>query len=292
MDDREYNHARRDEPSLDAAAAANDAPQDPVFTDAADMPAWMNEQDPGPVPAAGPARPNTLAWAASLVAVAVFVAGGVWLSKEYRSNNSLQVVAMSTPPEPARAQLQAAEAVIEERAPSTLPPLVLLPPEESAGAKAPVAMPDNKPAEVAPVPAPVLATPGPAPAVTRNPDKAPVAPVKAAKTAAPVVAAPVAAKTAAKAAAKAVPPKTMAKEAAAAPRKAIARTGARPGTGTRLAASKKRLIAARARQRPLAGTMLPPPRDRARDTNSEPAPRKRCHPGELARECLARTGAN
>lgn len=205
--------------------------------------------------------------------LAVALAGGATMLglDLYESHASMEVVANSsqaTPVQPA----QSGTLPFVEKRPSSVPPLVLVPPDPNAKkAAAPVAAQAEVKEEVAaaaPTPAqkPVIA---PVPATTKA---VPAKPLAAAIAVQPPAAAPVAPKPVAKAKLAAKKPATAAKRAA------------------------KPVLAKARTDRPIKGTMLQPPRDRsdeqARD-DDRPAPRqaidRRCRPGELARECEART---
>lgn len=293
MDHTDQQHARKNEPSLDpsdafsTAPVAAAAPQQPPVPQAGDMPAWLANQS-APSSAAQRWGRRLMFLGAAVLAVAL-AGGATMLGLDlYESNASMEVVASSSQGSPVQPAPSGTLPYVEKR-PSSVPPLVLLPPDANAkkDAAAPVAAEaavkeavavDAAVPESAPTEAKVTA-----PAVSAV-NKTPVAAVPAK----PVVAAPV-------------------KPAATAPVQSPANAiAAKPVSRPKPAAAKKtatvakrpaKPVLARAKPaRPIKGTMLQPPRDRsderARD-DDRPAPRqaidRRCRPGELARECEART---
>ncbi|MBC7455214.1 MAG: hypothetical protein H7335_16260, partial [Massilia sp.] len=169
------------------------------FPQAGEMPAWLKEPEPQP----SMLGRRALAWGAALVAVAALAAGGLWLRDEQKSRVELDAIARSPraadaaiataaqAPAPIETKAGAsAPAVVPsngapvdataliERKPSTLPPLVTLPPEQAgAAANAPVPAPVSAPAPVPGAAAPMPAQP-PAPVVAAGPEPvAPAAPV-------------------------------------------------------------------------------------------------------------------
>ena len=230
---------------------------------------------------------------AALLTVAV-AAGATMLALDlYESNSSMEVVAAGSQAQVAGVAPPAANGdlpFIEKRA-SNLPPLVLLPHDPNVVNKkaAPVlAAPDGAPAQAAveaPQPAPPLA-----PDVTISPEQGVVAP-------------PVVAKKPEKPALTVVAvrpersPVKPIKVAAQPPKKLTAKPT--PAVIAKKAAAQAKRIAtpvlakAPPRARPIKGTMLQPPRERGLDPAFQDPPRqaidRRCRPGELARECEART---
>ncbi|MBC7685932.1 MAG: hypothetical protein H7176_11975, partial [Bdellovibrionales bacterium] len=161
-----------------------------------DMPAWLKEPEPQP----SMLGRRVLAWGAALVAVAALAAGGLWLRDGQKSRVELDAVARSSraadpaiataaPASPAlnesKARASAASALppngapvdataLIERKPSTLPPLVALPPEQAGAAgtaPVPAPVPALVPAPAAGATAPIPAV-SPAPVVAARPETA------------------------------------------------------------------------------------------------------------------------
>jgi hypothetical protein len=305
LDQSEQQHARKNEPSLEpgdafsTAAPAGAAPlsAQPVL-EAGDMPAWL-AKPPAPPTAAQRWKRRAIFLAVSILTVAV--AGGATLLglELYESNASMEVVATQSQAEMAARQAAPAPPVSESTLPfvekrtANVPPLVLLPQDAAAKKDAAAA------AAVAPVQdgQPALVT------EVKEATPAAAAPVVAAPVAA-VVKAPAPVTAPAKAPVKAPAPVVAAKPASA-PSDRIAGP-AKPDAKPKLAAAVKKPVPAAKRPvkpvvakarpaKPVRGTMLQPPRDRFdNDSGYErPARReaidRRCRPGELARECEART---
>ena len=240
------------------------------------MPAWLAKAPAAPTAAQRWGRRFMFLGAAML---AVALAGGATMLglDLYESHASMEVVASSSQASPVQAAPAGTLPFVDKR-PSSVPPLVLLPPDPNA--KKDVAAPVAAPTPVKEVAAAAAA----AAAAVAAP---PVAVVK--KTPAAVAAAP-----AKPAAAPAVQSAPAAQVAAKPVSRAKIATARKPATTAKRPA--KPLLARAKTVKPVKGTMLQPPRDRlderARD-DERPAPRqaidRRCRPGELARECEART---
>ena len=286
-------HLRKTEPILEPVslppqdATITPAPADD-FPTAGEMPAWLNEPESQPSFVSRFARP-VLWGGAILVAVGVLAGGGLWLQQENETKKELEAIARSSrdadlggPPPVAS---------LEERKPSTVPPMVTLPPE--AGKNVETVVPDRKPTSLPPLvtlppeqvegaktdpaaaPVPPQLTQG-APAtgvavagvvVAAAADAAPVAPAPKPVVKKPVVKKPLVAKAPAKvakvpqrtlAAAKWPPPpsRKLALAQNVVP-KPVAKKVPRPVKATPAVAAK-----AQAKPKQVAGVMLPPPRVR------------------------------
>lgn len=235
--------------------------------------------------------------------VTVALAGGATLLglDMYESRGSGEVAVspqanIATPSPPSGTQ------PLVERQPSNVPPLVLLPQDPNAkkAAAAPVA-PDAATAATAAVPAPVPA-PG-APVVAQKEGKeagAAPRPVPAGASNTPPVAAP---KKTPAASVAAPPAQSAAVQAPAVsqlpPASAVKKPVAAVKRPAKPVLAKAKPVKPATPAKPVKGTMLQPPRDQFDDRTDElvreelPAPRRaidrRCRPGELARECEART---
>jgi hypothetical protein len=269
LDHSEQQHAQKTEPSFEPGTAAPP-----------DMPAWRDE----------PAAPGALQrWGRRIVflgvaLLAMAAAGGLTLLglDLYETHGSMEVVAANAPAQPPAAL------VLPERRSAGLPPLVLLPQDAKAAPKQ-----DAAPAvALAAVPAPLIVVP-PAPApVKPKPVKLashPAVKPQPAKLAAQPVVKPQPAKLAAQ---PVVKPK---------PAKLAAQPVAKPKP---VAAIKKPVLAVKHAPAPLPAKVVaarakpvkaaPAPahnlgRDPAFDDPPPAAADRRCRPGELARECEART---
>lgn len=297
MDHSDHQHAQKNEPSLDPAKAD-------------ELPAWLNK----------PAEPTAgqrwgrrvLFLGASLLTVAV-AAGATMLALDlYESTSSMEVVAASSQAEVARATAPATSDALPfvDKRTSSLPPLVLLPQDPNAAKKKEAATAAAAaaaaaaattaagttavaPAVTAP-PERAAAAPKPALQATPEPEKAVVAPpLVARKLEKPVPAVVAVRKDPAPAVATVKPVKVAVK-----PPKKIAAKPTPQAIAKKAAAQAKRiatpaLAKAQPRVTPIKGKMLPPPRERGLDPVFQDPPRqaidRRCRPGELARECEART---
>ena len=263
------------------------------------MPAWLSQ--PHTSETAGQRWGRRVVFVGVALLTVALAGGATMLGLSlYETHGSMEVVAGSSQAElAARAAKPGPQGqpdglpYVERRSPS-LPPLVLLPPD-------PTQKKDAATAAVAPgtpnvakqadtvVPAPAPAAPAkvtaPAPVVATKVEK-PVAPFAAIKKPAPVVAA------AKRPAIAAQPPKP-------APAAIASKSAAKPVAKAKLASAKKPNPVKRtaattlARAKPVEGRMLPPPRERDAEPVAQDPPRRavdrRCLPGELARECAART---
>ena len=243
-----------------------------------EMPAWLNQ--PPAAPTAGQRWGRRFMFmGVSLLSIAL-AAGATMLGLDwYEANSSPEVVAVSPPNANTAPASVNGLPFVEKRVP-TLPPLVMLPQDPNALKKvAPVANAPVAAAEAQLKAAPPGAAPAPAvsaPPVVRSPKK-------------PVAAAPVAAQTLAK----------PVKIAAQPPKKLPLAAKLTPAMAAKKAANQARLLATQTvakvkpNAKPVKGTTLQPPRERGLDPVFQDPPRqavdRRCRPGELARECEART---
>jgi hypothetical protein len=257
LDHSEQQHAQKTEPSFEPGTAAP-----PV------APAWHNE------PAAAPSALQR--WGRRIVflgvaLLAMAAAGGLTLLglDLYETHGSMEVVAANAPAQPPAAL------VLPERGGASLPPLVLLPQDPKA---APTK--DAPPAvAAAAVPAPLIVVP-PAPApVKPKPVKLAVQPVvkeKPVKLAAQPVVKPKPVKLAAQPVGKPKPVAAIKKPVV------TLKHAPAPLAAKAVAAHARPVKAAPAPARNLG-------RDPAFDDPPPAAADRRCRPGELARECEART---
>ena len=314
MDHSEQQHAQKNEPSLQAGEPSGTVVPPPV-TDAEEMPAWLNTSVAAPTAAQRWGRRFAFLGIALLT---IGLAGGATMLglELYDSHHSMEVVSASSKGDiagqagistaaPASAPAQApvvAEALpVLEKRNADLPPLVMLPIDPHAAPKkdaAAAGVPTTAPA--AAVAAAEVKTPAAAPASVAE-VKAPVVP-KVAAAPALVTAAPPLTTTKLERANVPAPVDKPAKVATQPVRAAVgnARAVAKPKLAAAVkkpATAVKRAgapLASRAqpRNRPVKGTMLQPPRDRGLDPAFQEPPRqaidRRCHAGELARECEAR----
>lgn len=246
------------------------------------MPAWLKEPEPQPSFMSRFARPMLIG-GAILVAVAALAGGGMWLQEENKTKKELEAIARSSrdadlggPPPVAR---------LEERKPSTVPPMVTLPPE--AGKNVETIVTDRKPTSLPPLvtlpPEQVKTDPAAAPAsppvVPEAPGKAPAVAVAVAAAAdvppaapafkpvikKPVVKKPLVAKAPAKAAK--VPQRTLAAATWPPPpsRKLALAQNVVPKPVVKKVVrpvKAKPAVAVKAKPKQVAGVMLPPPRVR------------------------------
>ena len=346
MENRDPAQVRKAEPVFEPAPiiipdpATSPLPPADDLTTAGEMPAWLKESEVRS--SFGERHGGKLFWGVALVAIAAVAGGGLWLQQEHKASQELAALARSSqsadlggPPPVARLDdvpaLQALPpeggkndaTILIDRKPTTLPPLVTLPPEQT-GIKptppaevVPAAVAGAAPATVATVVAGAAVTAAaadikPAPAPKAGPVKPVVKPVVK-----PAVK-PVLAKAAPKppkAAQRAVvatrwPPPPSRKLVLAqnvVPKKVgkgapVARKGTTLAKPKSVAAVKaKPVLAAKAKPKPRreAGIMLPPPRAKAPiqekvatlpasraayQREAVPVPRP-CGKGELARDC-------
>jgi hypothetical protein len=263
LDHSEQQHAQKTEPSFEPGTAAP-----PVIPD------WRNQ------PAAAPSALQRWGRRIAFLGVAVLAmaaAGGLTLLglDLYETHGSMEVVAANAPAQPSAAL------ALPERPGASLPPLVLLPQDAKAAPKK-----DGPPAvAAAAVPAPLIVVPpAPAPLPVKAPVKAkpvklaaqPEVKPKPAKLAAQPVVKPKPAKLAAQPVVKPKPVAVIKKPVVA------AKHTPAPLPAKVVAARAKPVKAAPAPARNLG-------RDPAFDDPPPAAPDRRCRPGELARECEART---
>jgi hypothetical protein len=257
LDHSEHQHAQKTEPSFEPGTAA-----------APGMPDWRHQ------PAAAPSAAQR--WGRRIVflgvaLLAMAAAGGLTLLglDLYETHGSMEVVAANAPAQPPSGPL-----TLPERRGASLPPLVLLPQDAKAALK------KDAPPAVAAVPAPLIVVP-PAPAPL--PVKAPVKP-KPVKLAAQPVVKEKPAKPAAQPVVKPKPVKLAAQPVAkpvAVIKKPVAAVKRTPASlPAKAAAHAKPVKAAPARNLG---------RDPAFDDPPPAAAERSCRPGELARECEART---
>ena len=287
MDHSEQQHAQKSEPSLAPADRLAPAPD-------ADLPVWLSKP---PAPESSGQRWGRRIKFLGIAIATVAIAGGatkIGLDL-YESNTSMAVVADTTQSESASgaakpAPQQQAAAPIVEKPGSALPPLVLVPPDpahkkDGASATAPATAtgPGTAPATVTAAPGAVMTPAVTPPAASAKPE---VVPAPEAKVA---LVPPVPNKAEKTPAVSAKPVKVAAPAA-----KAV-----EPGAKPKLAAAKKPVLAPKhangvvlAKAKPVKGTMLQPPRERGVDPAFQPPMReavdRRCHAGELARECAER----
>lgn len=266
--------------------------------DAGDMPAWLSNP-PGP-PGAGERWGRRFLFLGGALLTVAVAAGATMLALDlYESNSAMEVVAQNAPAATAAPAPAPADTLpfIEKR-PANVPPLVLLPPDPAQQKAAAAAAHAAEPAAVV-VPA-VATTAGEAAPATQTPAPTPPAPTPPAPTP-PLPAPPV--KPVAK---QQKPPAPVLAKKVVKPVKVAAQAAKKipPAAKPKLLAATKKPVAqrpkgtqlakAQPRVKPIKGTMLQPSRDRSSDrAEAEPAPRaaidRRCRPGELARECAART---
>lgn len=263
-------------------AAAPPVGQRPIV-EAGEMPAWLAK--PAAPPSAAQRWGRRFMFLGAAVLTVALAGGATMLGLDlYESQRSMEVVAGSSQANP----VSPGTLPFVEKRPTSVPPLVLLPPDPNGKKEAPaVAVPvagatepaasvivtkDVKEVVSAPVPAPVRTAPDTTTAPIATPKALPAAPVAAAPAPPAAAAAPTA-------------------EPVVRPKVALAK---KPAPAAKRPATP--VLAKVKPAKPIKGTMLQPPRERSEDSARDDAPAaprqaidRRCRPGELARECEART---